>query len=99
VGDFRIEQSIDVETLSKESISQHLIPPLKAMAGLPSVRIDDAQRKRLSHGLAIPNSLAQKEGEVVAVNDQDHLVAVLTVTDQGLRPTRYFSAGEQGTRS
>jgi tRNA pseudouridine55 synthase len=95
VGEFRIEKAIDVETLSKESIAQALISPLQAVSELATVCVDDAQRKRLSHGLAIPNTLQQKEGEVAAVNAKNQLVAILSVTDQGLRPNRYFAVAEQ----
>jgi len=91
IGGFRLEDSIDVEQLTRTNVSERLLPPLAAVSTLPVVELSDGEIKRITHGLAIHRPTASAEGEWAAVDAAGRLLAILARRPDGaLGPSRVF---------
>jgi tRNA pseudouridine55 synthase len=90
IGQFRVEDAVALENLSRERLPQHLQSPLAAVAHLPRVSVTDADLREIRHGRPIKkpateirraepaSALECKSAEEwAAVNSHDELVAIL----------------------
>lgn len=97
IGHFNVLDSIDVATLTRENLADHLLPPSRAVEHLPEITIDDAQRKIIASGQFIPCPDASNPPPIgqqfAALDDRGNLVAVLHVRSDGqLGAARNFEA-------
>lgn len=99
IGGFRVEDAIGPNDLTPDTLPQHLLPPLAAVADLPRVVLSDAQLVEIRHGrlIAMPTcgtgggSLARTSPEWAAVDAAGQLVAILRQKHVGgLWPERNF---------
>jgi tRNA pseudouridine55 synthase len=91
IGDFRLEEALDPASLSRETLSRHLLPPVCAVAGLPQVQVTAAQRDRLAQGLPVTDDWNVSDAEIAAIDPAGQLCALLTPgRHHQLRPTRNF---------
>ncbi len=98
IGRFCIQEAISTDQVSKESIESQLIPPLHALGGLPKVRLNDDEARRIAAGLTIENrfdipdaeSQSDDRIEFAAVDGDDKLLAILVHRKGGLGPVRNF---------
>lgn len=91
IGDFRLDQATPLDELSPESLPKHLLPAVTAVADLPRIRLSAPQRKILMEGLTIPNEWGVEGAEIVAVDADGRLAALLKPAPENrLRPVRNF---------
>ncbi len=78
VGDFRIEEAIDLESLTLENWSRFLLPPLGAVAMLPRIELtaEEVFRVRCGQTIAKPGGPGGSQ-EIAAVDPAGCLVAIL----------------------
>ena len=93
IGHFRLEDAVDVGSLSRETLGRHLLPAAVAVAGLPQVHVTAEQCARLAHGLPVDNQWNVRGPEIAALDSTGRLCALLVPgrKDQ-LRPARNFPA-------
>jgi tRNA pseudouridine55 synthase len=90
IGPFRVEDALALENLSRESLQQHLRPPLVALAQLPRVVLTDTDLTEIRYGRTIKKpaieisatqaaspSERKTAPECAAVNGKGELVAIL----------------------
>lgn len=91
IGEFRLEQACRLDQLTAESIAEHLLPPLTAVAALPQIQLNDDEARRLGNGLTIADRFDLKDNEIAAIDADGHLRAIVTRRDAGqLKPLRNF---------
>lgn len=89
VGSFEIANAWLPEGLSRDNMSDWLETPLQAVTAIDKVSLTAAEVEHVRQGRAIQSPSRELAGEVAAVNEDGHLVAILTVNDDGtLRPSR-----------
>lgn len=87
IGSFRIEQALDPDSLAEETILQQVESPLKALEGIATVRVSDAQRQQLAFGRTIePQSVPEGCEELVAIDSAGKPVAVLRPLGNAWKP-------------
>lgn len=88
VGPFAIEDSVDPERITAESLHSHLLPALTAVSHLPRYDCTEADVAELRHGRRIPARGSQpvKDGELTALVGPDGQLAALSVPLED-RPT------------
>lgn len=84
IGTFCVEQSISLDDLNPLTLPQHLQPALVALAGLPLIKLTEAQVAEIHFGRPIEkppgdgsDPLHAESSEWAAVNSAGQLVAVL----------------------
>jgi tRNA pseudouridine55 synthase len=92
IGGFRLEDAVGLDELTSETLPQHLLPALAAVAGLRQIRLSEEQLVEIRHGRAIvvppgdfPSAEAVSPGgqpgdvptEWAAVDSAGRLVAIL----------------------
>jgi tRNA pseudouridine55 synthase len=82
IGPFRLDDAIDPESLSRETIPGLLRPAIEALAGLPRVAIGAEDVARIVRGQGIAG---QGSGEVALIGPEGELVAVAEVDPTGER--------------
>lgn len=88
IGCFTLANSLSLENLSREIVSQALQPPLIAVAELPQMEVDEATERAIRCGQAVPmpNGLSLHIGQELAWHDADgKLIGVGVVTPCGDR--------------
>jgi tRNA pseudouridine55 synthase len=90
IGLLRVEDAIDVDSVSKQTISAKLLPAVTAVKDLPSIEVDDVEIKRLSNGLPIESRELPAAEEIAAIAADGRLMAIVTADPRGLRPLRFF---------
>jgi tRNA pseudouridine55 synthase len=91
VGSFHVDDAMDLEQLTSDTLRIHLRPPILAVQQLDRVKLEDTEIKQLSHGKQLANRFAVPGPDVAAIDASGELVAVLRVTpDRSLRPVRNF---------
>ncbi len=95
IGNFRIEDSIDVKTLTRDNLDSYLLSPLCAVEHLSKVQLSFAETEKIARGqfLESPNvnTAAASSSEFVAINDSGQLLAILKRRNDGsLKPTTNF---------
>ncbi len=95
IGDFHLEDACRPEQLNRDELRRWLLPSLRAVARLPSVRLTAAEATQLRHGISIARSVDSAAGELAAIGPAGKLVAIVEAqSDGGLRPTRVLSVDE-----
>jgi tRNA pseudouridine55 synthase len=87
IGKFRVEDAVDVITLCRENLAEHLIPPLRAVEHLPTVQLDETELELTSRGLFIARPPARDEppcAEFAALDGCGNLTAILHRRSDGL---------------
>ncbi|MCC7086713.1 MAG: tRNA pseudouridine(55) synthase TruB [Pirellulales bacterium] len=76
IGGFRVEESIDAETLTRETVGSRLLSPLLALGELPRIQLNATELKRTGQGQFIerPDATAM---EFAAIDEVGNLVAIL----------------------
>ncbi|MCH2126482.1 MAG: tRNA pseudouridine(55) synthase TruB [Pirellulaceae bacterium] len=93
VGNFRVEDSCDLQALTQESCEEYLISPLRAVQELPRLEVGDEETAALRQGRFIANSTNLEQGEIAACNTAGTLVAILTPRAASqLKPVKNFIA-------
>ncbi len=93
MGNFRIEQSCQLQQLNKNNLHSFLVPPIAAVEHLPRIRLSHEAREAIVHGRRIANTGVEPNQQAAAVDGNDQLVAVLTAIDADyLKPLRVFVA-------
>ena len=82
IGPFTAETSLSADRLSAETIAAALQDPLIALAHLPQLRLSADEVTRVLHGRTIVDSFAGQHAEVVAVDADGRLVALLRAAAQ-----------------
>jgi tRNA pseudouridine55 synthase len=81
IGGFRVDNAIHADELSRETLAQHLLPPLAAVPDLPKVILNDQQLEEIRHGrpigLTAVNALPVDPMEAAGVDSDNQLAAIL----------------------
>ncbi len=92
IGSQAIEQAVPIEQLRWETLADCLLPPLRALEGLPTVTLDETEIALLHQGRTIDRELPEAAEEFAAVDAAGHLVALVRRRPQGgVGPVRNFS--------
>jgi tRNA pseudouridine55 synthase len=83
IGEFRLEDACDLESLTSEAVVAKLQPPSIAVAGLPSVIIDDRELRTLNYGQAIEKSSPVEADELIALTADGRLASILEPAGEG----------------
>ncbi len=76
IGDFALDDAIDPETLSPETVRRLIRPALEALTQLPSVRLSTEQVAEIALGRAVVVSEPSPPGEIALLGPDGLLVAV-----------------------
>lgn len=90
VGAFRVEEAVPLTELDRDAACRAWISPVRALAHLPRVEVDEADATRLAQGQFIEGRGAPPIGPVAVVRG-DTLVAVATARGSRLRPRKVFA--------
>jgi tRNA pseudouridine55 synthase len=91
IGEFHVEQACQMQQLTETSLAEFVLPPSRALAELPSLRLTGDEIRRVSHGMSIENRWKSRAKEIAGLDESDRLVAILTPrTRDWLRPLRNF---------
>ncbi|TWU12680.1 tRNA pseudouridine synthase B [Symmachiella macrocystis] len=93
VGDYRLDAAVELDALSRESLSAALLPPLSAVAHLPRYAGSEADMENIQHGRAIQvvQPMADDSAATVAITAPDgRLAAIATCEDGILAPKNVF---------
>ncbi len=92
IGPFAVEDSLQVDELSREAIEERLQPAALAVSQMASVVVGPQEIARLSQGQAIRGLIPCESTEIAAMDGAGRLVAILVRADsEHLRPNRYFA--------
>jgi tRNA pseudouridine55 synthase len=78
IGNFRREDACELEELTQENLEERLLPPLRALEGMPVLELSNEEIARIRNGLTIPHELPTGEDEFAGVDHRGRLVALLT---------------------
>lgn len=94
VGEFRVDDAVAPETLSRENLTESLLSPRLAVVGMTEVILDDEQIATLGHGGKLAGDIAPPDCQRCAAYDTaGQLLAVLTRSSDGLfKPSMNFAA-------
>lgn len=92
IGDFKLADACELDALQPAEIEARLLPMVRAVASLPTVAIDDAERLTLMQGKTIQRGEIPSEAEVAALDGAGNLVSLLKpVGDGRFAPRRNFA--------
>jgi tRNA pseudouridine55 synthase len=91
IGEFRLEDAVHPDDLTRKNVREHLIPAARAVASLPQLNVDDEEESTIAQGRTIERDELPSAGEYAALTGEGRLVAILAPREgEGLGPTRYF---------
>jgi len=95
IGNFRLDEAVDPNELTRENWTGRLLPPVRAVELLPRVKLSAEEIARVQHGQTIRRETgAAGELEFAALDAAGRLVAVLTRRgDDLLGPLRNLPLG------
>ncbi len=99
IGNFRLEDACRPDELTRESLSQWLLPEARAVESLPRIELSEEESKRIANGLAIegaaPELAALPVGaEMAAFGPQGKLIGIIAKRPDGsLRAVRNLPTG------
>lgn len=94
IGDFHLDDALDMEAITSESLLEKLLPPVRAVASLPSVRLNRDELQETSNGRSIKKEAPAGAKEIAGLDESGNLVSILSPMGEGLlRPVRNFPAG------
>ncbi len=92
IGRFEITDSVDLENLTLEACEANLISPVEALATLPQVRVNQYQARDFLNGVPLQIPEYASQPEVLAIDDDWRLMAVLRKKVDGSHaPTLNFA--------
>jgi tRNA pseudouridine55 synthase len=95
IGPFTIEDAIDPMTLDRAAILGTLRPATGAVAGMPTVVLNDEQIRAIGQGRAVEVDPPMPAGESVLLDEAGEIVAIAEAVDGGRRlaPRRVLRGG------
>lgn len=78
IGHLHVADAVCLDNLDRDTIKDHLLPPLEAVRDLPLIELTDDQIKRLAHGGDI-ECPQQNAPELAALTPGGELAALLTI--------------------
>jgi len=91
VGAWSVAGAVSLDQLSDPSrVAGAAVPPLEALAHLPTLEVDSASAGRLAHGQVV--ELPEPAAGVVAVAHEGALIAVGEADEGVIRPKKVFAA-------
>jgi len=91
IGSFRLEDAVEVQSLSSDNLAANLLSPLLGLTDLPQITINDLERQRLTQGQAIDNRWKLRDKEIVAIDPSGWLCSIVQPSEkEQLRPIRNF---------
>jgi tRNA pseudouridine55 synthase len=97
IGAFTLDTAVTLDQLTRDNVGEHLLPPGRAVEGLPRVDLTAAEVERMGRGQFIADRarLAAEMGEFAGFDPHGRLAAILKRRPDGtLGPLRNFSAAE-----
>lgn len=91
VGGFTLQSAHDPRQLTRENLSDWLLPPRRAVEDLPALRLDAAEVRHVLQGRAIGRALPPGAAEAAALDAAGRLVAILVPRRGGLGPSCTFT--------
>ena len=92
IGDFKLADACELDSLQPDDIEARLLPMVRAVATLPTVAIDDAERLTLMQGKTIRRDGIPAADEIAALDGAGNLVSLLKpVGDGRFAPLRNFA--------
>jgi tRNA pseudouridine55 synthase len=104
IGHFAIESAIDPTVLTRDSLRQHLRPPLEAVSDLPRAVLDQSQVAEVFHGRTIDVSnltpLLDVDHELALLDSGGRLIAIghVNTLAKRVQPRKVFFASESEQR-
>lgn len=90
IGDFRLADACRLAELSAGTIGTHLLPPSRAVALLPSVKVTADEITHLRQGKTMENRFDTTAAEIAALDESGQLVAIVEPRGTMLATQRYF---------
>jgi len=92
IGEFRLEDAVAPEVLTRENWTSHLLPAARAVATLPRMTLSAEQVGDVAQGLAVAVASPQADApEIAGLDPTGRLVAILTPRGRGrVGPMRNF---------
>jgi tRNA pseudouridine55 synthase len=92
IGGFRLDDAVDLESLTAENLASKLLSPRLAVTDLPQISVSEDQRRRLSQGLTIDDCWTGGGAELAAIDATGRLCSIVAPRENGqLGPIRNFS--------
>lgn len=90
VGGFTVSRAVPLAEFGAADWHAHILPVEEAVAGLPTVSLDDDGRRRFILGQRIPASLPHEAQEIAAFDRGRHFLGIATYDPQRqlLQPTK-----------
>lgn len=89
IGGFLIEDACSIDCLTKETITNHLQPALRAVSHFPRCQLTNDESTRIANGMMIENRWECGAEQIAATNTDGQLIAILAPRDKRqLRPIR-----------
>lgn len=86
IGPFRIEESLEVDSLNTTVLAEQLLDPKWAVGDLPQLKLSAADCQKLHNGLQVTiqdSSIAKTDVDVAILSPTDQLVGVACVSEPG----------------
>jgi tRNA U55 pseudouridine synthase TruB len=77
IGDFTVESAIDLNDLTENSLTKHLLPAVFAVRHINSLVLTNAEIHQISNGLTIERPHHGFNGDIAAFDTAGHLVAIV----------------------
>jgi tRNA pseudouridine55 synthase len=91
IGGFRLDDAVDLASLTQENLASKLLSPLLALVDLPQITVQEDQRRRLAQGLTIDDCWAAEGPELAAIDAAGRLCSIVAPRENGqLGPLRNF---------
>jgi tRNA pseudouridine55 synthase len=91
IGGFSIDAACPLDQLTEQTLADHLLPPIRAVEHLPTVRLSQTEVEQTAHGRAIRGAIPGDAPYAAAVDEAGQLLGVLRSVQPGLlQPHRNF---------
>jgi len=105
IGGFRVEEACPPEQLTRENLSDWLLPPERAVEALPAIRFDASEARRIAAGLSVVRDLEAGEAPAAGIEhaafgpDGRLLGIVAPISDGAWRAVRNMPATTEASAS
>ena len=94
IGNFQIEDSLDLTAVSADNVSTVIRPPLEVLDSLASVKLTPEEELAIGHGQRVSLNIPEETSECVAVNEAGMVKAIVRrQTDGRYRAVQNFPHG------
>jgi len=91
IGDFGLDTAVELDTLTRESIREQMLPPEAALSDLPRMDLTRKETEQISTGMRVFNREKIRGQEIVAFDHHGRLLSILTPRGpRQLGPMRNF---------